>query len=98
MWDLSSLTRDRTHTPCIGRQSLNHWTTREVHKIQDYCVLSLFLLCIDSIRIYSVSTMLAPWKKSYDKPRQHIKKERHHCDDKDLYSQSYGFPSSHVWM
>ena len=27
---LSSLTRDWTHTPCIGRQSLNHWTTREV--------------------------------------------------------------------
>ena len=27
VWDLSSLTRDRTHIPCIGRQSLNHWTT-----------------------------------------------------------------------
>ena len=30
MWDLSSTTRDRTRTPCIGRRSLNHWTTREV--------------------------------------------------------------------
>ena len=30
MWDLNSLTRDRTHTPCIGRQSLNHWTAKEV--------------------------------------------------------------------
>ena len=30
MWDLSSLTRDRTHVPCIGRQILYHWTTREV--------------------------------------------------------------------
>ena len=29
-WDLSSLTRDQTRTPCIGRQSLNHWTTRKV--------------------------------------------------------------------
>ena len=29
MWDLSSLTRDETHAHCIGRQSLNHWTTRE---------------------------------------------------------------------
>ena len=29
MWDLSSLTRDHTHTPCIGRQSLNPWTTVE---------------------------------------------------------------------
>ena len=26
----SSRTRDRTHVPCIGRQILNHWTTREV--------------------------------------------------------------------
>ena len=30
MWDLSSLTRDWTCVPCIGRQTLNHWTTREV--------------------------------------------------------------------
>ena len=41
--------------------------------------------------------MLAPWN-IYDKPKQHIKKQRHHFADKDLYSQSYGFPSSHVWM
>ena len=40
----------------------------------------------------------APWKKSYDKPRQHIKKQRHHLGDKGLYSQSYCFSSSHVWM
>ena len=30
MWGFGSLTRDGTHTPCIGRRSLNHWTTREV--------------------------------------------------------------------
>ena len=30
MWDLSSPTRDRTHTICTGRWSLNHWTTSEV--------------------------------------------------------------------
>ena len=30
MWDPSSSTGDRTHTPCIGRRSLNHWTAREV--------------------------------------------------------------------
>ena len=29
VWDLSSLTRDRTHVPCIARQILNRWTTRE---------------------------------------------------------------------
>ena len=42
--------------------------------------------------------MLAPWKKTYDKPRQHIKKQRHYIVEKSLYSQSYGFSSSHVWM
>ena len=26
MWDLRSLTWDRTHIPCSGRQSLHHWT------------------------------------------------------------------------
>ena len=42
--------------------------------------------------------MLAPWKKSYDKPRQHIKKQRHYFANKGPSSQSYGFSSSHVWM
>ena len=36
--------------------------------------------------------MLAPWKKSYDKSRQHIKKQRHHFADKGPSSQSYCFP------
>ena len=42
--------------------------------------------------------MLAPWKKSYDQLRQHIKKRRHYLASKGLSSQSYGFSSSHVWM
>ena len=42
--------------------------------------------------------MLAPWKKSYDQPRQHIKKQRHFFANKGLSSQSYVFSSSHVWM
>ena len=43
-------------------------------------------------------SILAPWKKSYDKPRRHIKKQRHFFTDKGLYSQALGFSSSHVWM
>ena len=42
--------------------------------------------------------MLAPWKKSYGKPRWHIKNQRHYFTNKGLSSQSYGFSSSHVWM
>ena len=41
---------------------------------------------------------LAPWKKSYNQPRQLIKKQRHYFTSKGLYSQSYSFSSSHVWM
>ena len=41
---------------------------------------------------------LATWKKSYDRPRQYIKKKRHHFADKDLSSQIYGFARNHVRM
>ena len=37
-------------------------------------------------------------EKSYDQPRQHIKKQRHYFEHKGLSSQGYGFSSSHVWM
>ena len=42
--------------------------------------------------------MLAPWKESYDQPRQFIKKQRHYFADKGPSSQGYGFSSGHVWM
>ena len=47
---------------------------------------------------HEIKRHLTPWKKSYDKPRQHIKKQRHHFTNKGLSSQSYRFSSSHVWM
>ena len=42
--------------------------------------------------------LTAPWKKSYDQPRQHIQKQRHCFANRGPSSQSYGFSSSHVWM
>ena len=41
---------------------------------------------------------LAPWKKSYDKPRQCIKKQRQPLLNKGLYSRVYVFSSSHIWI
>ena len=41
--------------------------------------------------------MLALWKKSYDQPRQHIKKQRHYFSNKGPSRQSQSFSSSHVW-
>ena len=40
--------------------------------------------------------MFAPWRETHEK--QCIIKQRHHFANKDLYSQSYGFSSSHVWI
>ena len=42
--------------------------------------------------------MLAPWKKSYDQPRQPIRKQRHYFANKCPSCQSYGFSSSHIWV
>ena len=42
--------------------------------------------------------MLAPWKESYDKPRQCIKGLRHHFVNKGPPSPSNGLPSNHVQM
>ena len=42
--------------------------------------------------------ILPPWEKSYDQPRQNIKKQRHYFANKGPSSQSCGFSSSHIWM
>ena len=44
------------------------------------------------------SSCSIPWKKSYDQPRQHIKKQKHYLTNKGPSSQGCGFSSSHVWM
>ena len=41
---------------------------------------------------------LAPWNKSYDQPRQHMKKQKRCFANKGLSRQTYGFSNSHVWM
>ena len=42
--------------------------------------------------------MIASWQESYDKPRQCVKKQRHHFANKVPYCQGYGLSSSHVQM
>ena len=42
--------------------------------------------------------MLTPWKKSFDQPRQHIKKQRQYFANKSPSRRGYGFSSSHIWM
>ena len=47
---------------------------------------------------HEIQRRLLPWKKSYDKSIQHIKKQRNYFANKGPYSQSYNFSSSHVRM
>ena len=64
--------------------------------VTDFICLG-FKISADGDCSHKIKT-LAPWKETYDKPRQHIKKQRHHFADQDPYSQSYGFSSRHVQM
>ena len=70
-------------------------------QIDGETVQTLFWGAPKSLQMVTVAIklkMLASWKKSYDQPKQHIKKQRHYFANKDTYSQGYGFSSSHVWM
>ena len=58
--------------------------------------LALSLLICIIVIIYFI--MFSLWKKRYDQPRQHIKKQRLYFANKGPSSQGYGFSTSHVWM
>ena len=47
---------------------------------------------------HEIKKMLAPWKKIYNKSRQHIKKQKQYFANNSPSSQSYCFSSSHIWM
>ena len=57
-------------------------------------ILRVSKITVDGDSRHETKT-LASWKESYDKPRQHIKKQKHHFASKGLYNQCYG---SHVQM
>ena len=72
----------------------NRWETIET--VIDFIFLASKIIA-DGDCSLEIKT-LAPWKESYDQPRQHIKKQRHYFANKGPSSQHYGFSSSHVWM
>ena len=69
MWDLSSLTKDWTCTPCIGRWSLNRWTAREVpgslilkQQFGSFPSKMLFTHMLAHIKAYLLLLCPVPWK------------------------------------
>ena len=65
--------------------------------VTDFIFLG-FKITADGGCSHKIKRTLAPWKKSYGKTKQCIKKRRHYFANKGLSSQSYGFFSSCVWM
>ena len=57
-----------------------------------------FILGLKNHCSHEIKKTLAPWKKSYDQPRWHIKKQRHYFANRGPSSQSYGLSNSHIWM
>ena len=75
---------------------ITSWQT-DGEKWKEWQILLSWVL--KSLQMVTAATKLkyhAPWKKSYDKPKQHIKKQRHQFADKGPSSQIYGFSSNHV--
>ena len=82
-------------TKIMASSPITSWQI-DVETVTDFIFLDSKITadsnCSNEIQI------LIPWKESYDKPRQHIKKQRHCFADKGPSSQSYDFSTSHVWM
>ena len=78
--------------------TINSWQIDEetMETVKDFIFLGSKIIAVGDCS-YEIKT-LAPQKKNYYKPRQHIKEQRHYFADKGLCSQSYGFSSSHGWM
>ena len=85
-------------TKILASRSITSWQRdgESVETVTDVIFLG-FKITADGDCSYEIKT-LAPWKESYDQPRQRIKKQSHYFANKSLCSQSYAFSSSHVWM
>ena len=85
-------------TKIMASSPITSWQIdgEEVETVTDFLFLGS-IITVDGDCSHKIKTF-APWKKNYDKPRQHIKKQRHYFADKGPYSQSYGFSNSLVWL
>ena len=78
-----------------GEEVVNRWSTEHIWGSESTAYYNSGCK-ITADGDCSHAKMLAPWKECYDKPRQCIKKLRHHFAEQGPYSQGYGFSSSHV--
>ena len=76
-------------TKIMAFVSITSWEIdgEKVETVTDFIFFGSKII-VDSDCIYEIKRILVPWKKSYDKPRDGIKKQRHHFASKVPYSQS----------
>ena len=92
----SSQPRDWTHVSMSPALAGGFFTTSDTWEDKSNKISFLFFsLSVISKELHLLMSIM---KKSYDQPRQHIKKWRHYFENKGLSTQSYGFSSSHIWM
>ena len=87
-------------TKIMASGPISSWQIDEetVETVADFIFFLVSKITADGDCSHEIKKTVAPWKKSYDQLRQHIKKQRHYFANKCLSSQGYGFSSSHVWM
>ena len=85
-------------TKITASDPITSWQIDEetVETVTDFIFLGSIII-VDGDCSHEIKT-LAPWKKSYEQPRQHIKNQRHCFANKGLSSEGFVFSSSHVWM
>ena len=77
-------------TKIMVSSPITSWQIGQKRKLTDFISLGS-RITVDGGCSHKIKT-LAPWKKSHDKPRQHIRKERYHFANKGPYSQTMVFP------
>ena len=87
-------------TKIMASSPITLWQTgrEKMEAVIDFISLGSKIIADGDRSLEIKRCLLAPWKESYDQPRQHIEKQRHSFANKGPYSQSYGFSSSHIWM
>ena len=83
---------------CLWLRMYGNSCERGCFSFDPIILKSIFLAAYNWILWMAMKLKDASWKKTYDQPRQHNKKQRHYFANKGLSSQSFGFSSSHVWM
>ena len=86
-------------TKIMASSPITSWQTdgEKVETMTDFIFLGSKIITDDEMQPWNEKT-LAPWEKSYDQPRQHIKKQKHNFADTGPSSQNYTFSSGHVWI